>query len=338
MFYDYPFGMLQPGRKYSSANGYRYGFNGQEKDNEVYGIGNLNTAEYWEYDARIGRRWNLEPLISQFPELSPYNTMNNNPILNDDLKGAKPNSIHLDEKGKVLLNKNDGDNSVFVHKGGTSESVTKTYTAASHSAGGEKIGELGGKIDLNGILNNILQDHRSQMVNTPAPKSSWVELVLPGELPGLHPWDLKANKKTIFGLAWAFDLDKAQDGKPHTAFTFSYNNLLDFEFSSAADVNNFHAGYTGMYANVSVSVQRFFAGAGEKAKNAKDLDGKNFWGNSVLTPPFGDKKVDYYWNKMGMVAGDYDKKINAAINPKPHYNIQPTYSDATHIKSPILPR
>jgi hypothetical protein len=37
---------------------YRYGFNGQEKDDEVCGSGNLNTAEFWEYDTRLGRRWN----------------------------------------------------------------------------------------------------------------------------------------------------------------------------------------------------------------------------------------------------------------------------------------
>ena len=27
-----------------------YGFNGQEKDDEIYGAGNTMTAEFWEYD------------------------------------------------------------------------------------------------------------------------------------------------------------------------------------------------------------------------------------------------------------------------------------------------
>ena len=35
--------------------GYRYGFNTQEKDDDVF-IG-AYTAEYWEYDSRLGRRW-----------------------------------------------------------------------------------------------------------------------------------------------------------------------------------------------------------------------------------------------------------------------------------------
>jgi hypothetical protein len=335
-FNYYPGGMEMKGRNYQAgSNSYRYSINGQEIESDLNK--NITTALYWEYDSRIGRRWNLEPLASQFPELTPYATNNNNPILFDDPNGAESKSIHIDEKGQVLLNKKDGDNSVFLHKGGTPESVKKNYTSANHAAGGTKIGELGGKINLNGILNNILQDHRSQMINSPAAKSSWFENVLPGELPGSHPWDLKANMKTIFGVAWEFDLSKTQDGKRHTSFFFNYNTTLNLEFSSAADVGNFHAGYTGMYANISVVSQRLFAGMGEKLKNAKDLDGKNFWGNSWLSPPFMDKKADYYWNKMGMIAGDYDKKIKATINPKPNYNIHPTFSDATHIKSAILP-
>ncbi|WMJ74875.1 hypothetical protein RCC89_17155 [Cytophagaceae bacterium ABcell3] len=35
----YPFGMMMPGRNYSSQD-YRYGFNGMEKDDEVKGSGN----------------------------------------------------------------------------------------------------------------------------------------------------------------------------------------------------------------------------------------------------------------------------------------------------------
>ena len=34
---DDPGGMLMPGRLFSSASGYRYGFNGKENDNEVKG-------------------------------------------------------------------------------------------------------------------------------------------------------------------------------------------------------------------------------------------------------------------------------------------------------------
>lgn len=76
-----------PGRSYSST-AYKYGFNGQEKDNEIYGTGNLNTAEFWQYDTRLGRRWNIDPV--DFVSESPYACFHNNPIFFSDVSGAAP--------------------------------------------------------------------------------------------------------------------------------------------------------------------------------------------------------------------------------------------------------
>ena len=78
--------MVMPGRKYSSASAnYRYGFNGQEKSTEINGSGNLYTALFWEYDSRIGRRWNLDPVKK--PWQSDYLTFSNNPIWKLDPNG-----------------------------------------------------------------------------------------------------------------------------------------------------------------------------------------------------------------------------------------------------------
>lgn len=67
------------------GNDYRYGFNNQEKDNEVAGIGNSNTAMFWQYDTRLGRRWNIDP-VDQIG-ISNYATFGDNPILNVDVNG-----------------------------------------------------------------------------------------------------------------------------------------------------------------------------------------------------------------------------------------------------------
>ena len=82
--------MMMPGRKFEAGNGYRYGYGGQEADNEIYGQGNAYTAEYWEYDPRIGRRWNVDPLASEFPHISPYVAFNNNLLRFTDPTGAAP--------------------------------------------------------------------------------------------------------------------------------------------------------------------------------------------------------------------------------------------------------
>ncbi len=70
-----------PGRKYSAGSEYRYGFNGQEKSKEI-GQG-LTTAVYWEYDSRIGKRWNIDPVYKH----SPYSCFANNPIWYADPMG-----------------------------------------------------------------------------------------------------------------------------------------------------------------------------------------------------------------------------------------------------------
>ena len=76
----YPFGMTQ-----WSAGGsdYTYGNDAQEKVQEL-GEGHY-TAEYWEYDSRLGRRWNIDPVVKT--SISSYAAFNNNPIFIIDPNG-----------------------------------------------------------------------------------------------------------------------------------------------------------------------------------------------------------------------------------------------------------
>jgi|GEM_PF-3645575 len=82
--------------------GYTFGFNGQEKDNEVYGEGNSYTAEFWQYDPRIAMRWNIDPAFEEKPWMSPYHAFSNKPILNVDPNGATDSPIFDSETGSYL--------------------------------------------------------------------------------------------------------------------------------------------------------------------------------------------------------------------------------------------
>jgi RHS repeat-associated protein len=64
-----------PGRDFQAGE-YRYGFNGQEASTEIGS--NRYTAEFWQYDSRLGRRWNRDPVLKIFE--SPYATLSNNPV------------------------------------------------------------------------------------------------------------------------------------------------------------------------------------------------------------------------------------------------------------------
>lgn len=82
----YPFGMMQEGRQFVGGIGYRYGFGSQETDNEVSGRGNSYTAEFWQYDSRLGRRWNVDPVLREY--MSPFHVNYLSPISISDPNGA----------------------------------------------------------------------------------------------------------------------------------------------------------------------------------------------------------------------------------------------------------
>jgi RHS repeat-associated protein len=85
----YPYGSLMPGRHQSSAS-YRYGFQGQEKDDEVKGEGNHMDFGARCYDSRLGRFLSNDPKVVEFPWQSPYAYANNNPIRFIDVNGEGP--------------------------------------------------------------------------------------------------------------------------------------------------------------------------------------------------------------------------------------------------------
>ncbi len=67
--------------------GYRYGYQGSEKDNNISGNANLYTTLYRELDVRLGRWFSVDPEAQQLPNFSHYNSMNCNPILYNDIDG-----------------------------------------------------------------------------------------------------------------------------------------------------------------------------------------------------------------------------------------------------------
>ncbi|GAB4519415.1 MAG: hypothetical protein Tsb004_30460 [Allomuricauda sp.] len=88
----YPFGMPMPGRTLSGAEGYRYAFQGQEKDPET----GKEAFQLRIWDGRIGRWLSPDP-YGQFN--SPYLGMGNNPILANDPNGG---FICHDPDGNVI--------------------------------------------------------------------------------------------------------------------------------------------------------------------------------------------------------------------------------------------
>lgn len=93
-----------PGRSFVGANGYRYGFNGQEKDDEVKGSGNNLDFTQRIYDPRLGKFFSIDPLTKKYPELTPYQFASNRPIDGIDMDGLEHvRYLYKIENGKAAL-------------------------------------------------------------------------------------------------------------------------------------------------------------------------------------------------------------------------------------------
>jgi len=73
----------------SSAGVYRYGFQGQEKDDEIKGSGNSVNYKYRMHDSRLGRFFAVDPLAAKYPYNSTYAFSENRLIDGVELEGRE---------------------------------------------------------------------------------------------------------------------------------------------------------------------------------------------------------------------------------------------------------
>jgi RHS repeat-associated protein len=101
---DYsPFGVLLDGRT-MEGEGYRYGFNGMEKDDEVKGKGNSYDFGSRMYDSRVGKWLTIDPFARKLPTQSPFNFCLNDPLFYTDPDGEYPIiTITKQKTGKTTL-------------------------------------------------------------------------------------------------------------------------------------------------------------------------------------------------------------------------------------------
>jgi RHS repeat-associated protein len=90
--------MLLPNR-HGSSDDYRYGFQGQEKDDEIKGEGNSINYKFRMYDPRVGRFFAVDPMVHSYPYYSPYQFSGNTPIMSTELEGLEPK---VDGKGNLV--------------------------------------------------------------------------------------------------------------------------------------------------------------------------------------------------------------------------------------------
>ena len=84
----YPYGMLQAGRT-KNAGGYRFGFQGQEADNKIGGLGQHLNYTFRNYDSWAIRFGAIDPLAAKYPHNSSYAFSENRVIDGVELEGLE---------------------------------------------------------------------------------------------------------------------------------------------------------------------------------------------------------------------------------------------------------
>lgn len=113
----YPYGMLLEGR--GGSVDYRFGFQGQEQDDEVKGGGNTVNYTYRMHDVRLGRFFAVDPISYRFPYYSSYAFSSNTPIMAVELEGLETSvrvnfsegtvEIKKDTEGRFVITQADVD-------------------------------------------------------------------------------------------------------------------------------------------------------------------------------------------------------------------------------------
>ncbi len=88
-----------PNRHGSTAD-YRYGFQGQEKDDEIKGEGKSLNYTFRMHDPRVGRFFAIDPLTKKYPWYTPYSFSGNKPIQFVELEGLEESNTAA---GSVIM-------------------------------------------------------------------------------------------------------------------------------------------------------------------------------------------------------------------------------------------
>ncbi|MFA9212442.1 MAG: RHS repeat domain-containing protein [Candidatus Methylacidiphilales bacterium] len=217
--------------------GYRFAFNGKEKDNETYGEGNAYDFGARIYDSRLGRWLAVDPLMSKYPFFSPFNYCANNPMVFVDPDGKKI----VDSKGKevkVTITKNDDGTIkeiIYEFAKGTTKEVkeqfnanagviftelgkTKTGTEQIEKARDSKYKEA---FELNNGLNT--DDHRVEDGRTKGTNMGWTSYIYIKGPDGKFKIDEKA---TITHIVYVGTIKKQMNTEGSTQSNYTLNQNI----------------------------------------------------------------------------------------------------------------
>lgn len=301
--------------------GYRYGQNGQERDYEL--CKDIYTAEFWEYDSRLGRRWNLDPVVIY--SISSYSCFNNNPVFNIDILGDKfePNSVakakeyktSLDSRKKQIANfitiknkeikkaKGDNKKSLENELAELKTAQTEINNAISEYDEMEKSDQVYELKKISGDKGNTSYDPNTKRVVI----SYTSDNVLAHEF--VHAYDFEKGNTAFIGSDYTtksghdindevngYKRQYAYEGMGHSAnATTCLTNITKFSDITADWVKN-TMGYNNPMTTINITINMTMNDF-QNALIAAGLKGSNIFSTDVMKE-YGTLTVKKYYEKL----------------------------------------
>lgn len=224
-------------------NEYRFGFNGQEKDNEVYGEANSYTADYWQYDPRVARRWEIDPMTQSYPWQSPYAAFNNSPIwlcdpygLEADGGGGDPKTGQITATVYFRLDPDELD--TYCNEEERQEALNHYITAYRNNVANT----WNGVTYFNGTENVSVCVENVQFLPLPADKNDAnlnpnENIVTVGTGTSAKPQSLENKISYVYGANKQFSYMYMQNGASEAAHEFGHHLGLSDRYIQGALLN-----------------------------------------------------------------------------------------------------
>ncbi|MCB9018840.1 MAG: hypothetical protein H6546_00755 [Chitinophagales bacterium] len=233
--------MMMLGRTWDSGSSYRYGFNGQELENKVYNYGQSYSAEFWQYDTRLGRRWNLDPIYKDF--LSNYSVLSNNPIVRIDPIGANDDGYTIDVEGNIEWASNEGgDEYDVLYTKEDYENGVRTYDYKG-------TGNTGIRINDNLFINKLRLGNQTTQILNQGRKNEETEPVTYATIESSNAYfvytflaDATAQRNNSHGWEWSYirlkDGTKAIGTAKSSSHGVAWEQIKGFEDKSMHQIRS----------------------------------------------------------------------------------------------------
>ncbi len=220
---------------------YRYGFQGQEKDDEIKGRGNSYNYTFRMHDPRLGRFFAVDPLHKDTPYNSSYLSNGNNPIFMTDYEG-KSGVAYLDKETKTVTIK-----AVMFFYGSAANTEIAAATAAKiqgdWNAGAGKLMVDGVEYDVKFEINGIYTTEKQAMQLAALTKTSKFNFIRLSDGENFDSRRTKSshytnsrdkNKKSLGGNSGYFLDYEMGDGKTTATHEFGHGAAW-FEANECTD-------------------------------------------------------------------------------------------------------